>query len=173
MNTKVRVVAYLAAWACLTGGVAAQNELERPLLPGTRAAGDPAEVGREVPRRVLFEMRLAENEPVRGLTLEARVKDSNQPIHLHYQVLLTNGDIQKANAVDGRGASQVAIHLSSDAAMKLATATARHRGRPIAVILDGEVVAVLTVQNPMQADVLFGRFVPADATRIARALERW
>jgi preprotein translocase subunit SecD len=67
----------------------------------------------------------------------------------------------------------VAIHLSADASMKLATATARHRGRPIALILDGEVAAVLTVQNPMQADVVFGKFTPAEATRVARGLERW
>jgi hypothetical protein len=40
-------------------------------------------------RRVFLEVRLAEAEPVRGLTFEAPVKHSEKKVHIHYATVVT------------------------------------------------------------------------------------
>ena len=143
----------------------------------------PAEFGR-VPgrgdeltttvRRVLFELRLAEPEPVRGLAFEATVKDSDRKIFLHYTVVITNADIKSASVVETAGRFDVAVTLTPEGVGKMAAATSRHVGRPLAVILDGEVVAAPMVKEPIGSRLVFGaHFTAADAKRIATALERW
>ena len=47
-------------------------------------------------RRVFLEIRLAEAEPVRGLTFEAPVKGTEKKVHIHYATVVTNGDLLKA-----------------------------------------------------------------------------
>src|SRR4029079_13118738 len=45
----------------------------------------PADLAATTPvRRVFLEVRLAETEPVRGLTFEAPVKGSEKKVHIHY-----------------------------------------------------------------------------------------
>ena len=95
---------------------------------------------------MFFELRLAEAEPVRGLTFEATVKSSGKKLHLHYATVVTNGDVSRARVVESSGRYEVAIRLNDDGAAKMTSATARHVGRPLAIILDGGVVADLTVR---------------------------
>ena len=53
-------------------------------------------------------------------------------------------------------------------------ATARHKGRPLAIILDGEIVAVQTVRQALASEMVFsGDFSEADAARIVAGLNKW
>jgi len=158
-----------------------------PVLDGHEVHQDPlrspaAKPGFEEPsnfstddvRRVFFELRLAEEEPVRGLTYEATVKNSARKTHLHYTIVVANGDVAKATVVEAGDRYDVAITLSPEGAAKMTSATQRHVGRPIAIILDGDVVALLTVRKPLAGEVVCsGGFTRMEAMKIAAGLEKW
>jgi preprotein translocase subunit SecD len=56
----------------------------------------------------------------------------------------------------------------------MSEATSKHLGRPVAIILDGELVALVTVRQPLSNRLVFGGDFTADeARRIASGLERW
>jgi preprotein translocase subunit SecD len=142
--------------------------------PARQDVLQPAELSSEGVRRVLFELRLAEPEPVRGLTFEATVKSSGRKLYLHYAVVVSNGDISRARVVESTGRHEVAIRLTDDGALKLNSATARHVGRPVAIILDGGVIADLTVRSALGAELIFsGNFTQAEAARIVDGLNKW
>jgi preprotein translocase subunit SecD len=134
----------------------------------------PTDPATENVRRVFLEMRLAEGEPVRGLTFEATVKGSGKKVHLHYATLIANGDVADARVVETSGRYDVAVTLSPDGAEKIASATSRHVGRPLAIILDGDVVAVLTVRTALGREIgISAGFTQADAMRIVAGLKKW
>ncbi|MEP7304650.1 MAG: hypothetical protein ABJA98_03950 [Acidobacteriota bacterium] len=134
----------------------------------------PADLAKEQARRVFLELRLAEAGPVRGLTFEATVKNTGKTLHLHYTTVLTNGDVSRARVVESAGRYEVALRLNDDGAVKMASATARHTGRPIAIILDGSVVADVTVREALRAEIVFSaNFTQAEATRIVAGLNNW
>jgi len=135
----------------------------------------PADLGTATGvRRVLMEVRLAEMEPVRGLTFEAPVKGSDKKIHIHYATVVTNGDVLKARVVEIGGRYEVGITLTPPGAEKMTGATSRHAGRPLAIILDGEIVAVQTVRRALGSEVVVaGDFTQADAARIVAGLNKW
>jgi preprotein translocase subunit SecD len=175
---------------CLAGGLFClalhaqeARQSDRPVIP---LDGQPEQRGvpgfSEVPtdpatenvRRVFLEMRLAEGEPVRGLTFEAMVKSSERKVYLHYATLIANGDVADARVVETSGRYDVAVTLSPDGAETLASATSRHVGRLLAIILDGEVVAVLTVRKALGGEVVISAgFTQADAIRIVAGLKKW
>ena len=163
----------LAGWICPLALYAQEpSPFDRPAVQGDRFG--PAELAKESVRRVFFELRLAEAEPVRGLTFEATVKNSGKKLHLHYATVVTNGDVSRARVVESRGQYEVAIRLNDDGAAKMTSATTRHVGRPLAIIIDGGVVADLTVRMALGAEVVFSaNFTQAEAMRIVEGLNRW
>jgi preprotein translocase subunit SecD len=125
-------------------------------------------------RRVFMEVRLAETEPVRGLTFEAPVKGSEKKVHIHYATVVTNGDLLKARVVANGGRYEVGVTLTPPGAEKMTEATARHAGRPLAIILDGEIVAVQTVRQTLASELIVSAdFTQADAARIVAGLNKW
>jgi hypothetical protein len=143
------------------------GQVDRPTTP-------PAEVGAVKARRVFLELRLAETVPVRGLAFEATVKNSGKKVYVHYQAVATHVDVVKATVVENGGRYEVALTLTPEAAANMTSATSRHAGRPVAVILDGEVVSVLTVRSPIGgAVVVSADFTREEATRIAAGLQGW
>jgi hypothetical protein len=152
-----------------------RSPAERPRSPAERPGFErPAILSTDNVRRVFFEVRLAEGEPVRGLTSEGTVKNSGKKIHLHNTTVVTNGDVVKATVLEVSGRYDVAITLSPEGAAKMMSATSRHVGRPLAIILDGDVVAVLTVRKALGGDVVCsGGFTRTEATKIAAGLEKW
>jgi SecDF, P1 head subdomain len=168
----------LAADAAVTfGGQAGQ---ERP--PNLPPAFDepltfprpPADAPSEKPRRVFLELRLAEAMPVRGLAFEAQLKNSQQKVYVHYTAVATHTDVLNARVLDSTGRYEIALTLTPEAGAALTLATTRHTDRPLAIILDGEVVSVLTIRSPLGAEVVFsGGFTREEAARIAAGLQRW
>jgi preprotein translocase subunit SecD len=168
----------LVARAVVTSGAQADRGRPPSPLPAfdepltfPRAPADPPT---EKPRRVFLELRLAEVMPVRGLAFEAQLKNSQQKVYVHYNAVATHADVLRARVLDTAGRSEIALTLTPEAGAALTTATTRHTGRPLAVILEGEVVGVLTIRSPLGAEVVFsGDFTREEAARIAAGLQRW
>ncbi len=121
---------------------------------------------------VRFEIRLAESTPTLGLQ-PSHVAGSDRVIYLHPEAIVTNDDIAAARVVAGNAPDQfhVAVTLTSSAGEKMRAATADHIGRPVALLVDGEVISAPTVRSAIGAEALItGNFSRGDADRIANGM---
>ena len=152
----------MTALALITGVAAAGVVRAIPLdvpFPGLQAASSAR-----------LEIRLAETEASAGLV--PTVGPGGDSFYLHPEPVATAADVTAANVV-ASGSSQfgVAVRFSDAASSRLLAATQAHVGRPMAVLLDGEVIAAPTVRAPVEGSaVISGNFTEDQATRIARAL---
>lgn len=117
---------------------------------------------------VRFEVRLAETQPVPGLIV-ARVVDSGRTIYLHPEMIVTNDDIAQSWVLqDGPDRFGVSVELLEAGAQRMRQATAAHLGRPVAILIDGEVVAAPVLRAAISnSAVISGDFTRAEAERIA------
>jgi hypothetical protein len=118
---------------------------------------------------VRFEIRLAETSPAAGLS-EATVAGSSQTVYLHREVIVTNGDIARAEVVPGEQPStfSVSVVFKPEGARKMLRATTEHLGQRLAILIDGEVVAAPVVKSPISKSAgLSGTFTKPEADRIA------
>ena len=117
---------------------------------------------------IRFEVRLAEDQP--GLDLrEARVDGSDRVVYLHEEIIVTNEDIAQSRVVRGDGPSSygVGVQFSAAGAEKMRHATAGHIGRPLAILIDGEVVTAPVLRSPIsRSAVISGDYTKAEAERI-------
>ena len=126
----------------------------------------------DVVAAVRFEAHLAEEQPGAGLR-EIVVSLSGRRIYLHPETILTNSDIAAAQVVPGNSASRfgVAVSLTRDGASKMFSATQSHIGKPIAILVDGQVVTAPTVRGAISTTgVISGDFTKAEADRIAAGI---
>lgn len=116
---------------------------------------------------VRFEVRLAEETPAPGLR-ETTVSDSSRTIYLHRDAVVTNGDIARAQVTqDG----SIAVTFNADGAGKMFQASRSHLGRPLAILIDGEVVMALVVKAPINGSALItGDFTRVEADRIVAGI---
>lgn len=138
---------------------------------GIVVAFDPTwpQAGSIAQAAVRFEVRLAEDQPGPGLRA-ARVANSNRSVYLHPEIVVTNADIERSGVIPGDTALHfwIDVRLTAAGAQKMRQATMSHFGRPVAILIDGEVVATPTVKSPIgAAAVISGDFSRADAQRIA------
>jgi hypothetical protein len=120
---------------------------------------------------VRFEVRLAEDKPAAGLR-EAKVSGSGRSVYLHDEVVVTNSDIAAARLVQG-GPTQysVGIEFNASGAEKMRTATAGHLGKPVAILIDGQVVMAPVVRASLGASAtITGNFTRAQAERIVNGI---
>lgn len=117
---------------------------------------------------VRFEVRLAETQPVSGLIV-ARVADSDRVIYLHPEAIVTNDDIAHSWVIqDGPDRYGVSVQLLQPGAQRMRQATASHLGRPVAILIDGEVMTAPTVRSAISdSAVISGDYTQAEAQRIA------
>jgi preprotein translocase subunit SecD len=122
---------------------------------------------------VRFEVRLAEDKPAPGLVV-AQVGDSARLIYLHPEIVVTNDDIAQSWVFQDVGASfGVAVTFLPSGAERMQQATTAHIGRPLAILIDGQVVSVPTIRAPVSdSAVLNGIFTQAEAKRIADGIGR-
>jgi SecDF, P1 head subdomain len=120
---------------------------------------------------VRFEVRLAEEQPAAGLTAAG---DSNRTVYLHPEVVVTNADIAFSSVIPGNTTAEqfwIDVRLNAAGAAKMRQATMNHLGRPVAILIDGEVVMAPTVKSPIgAAAVISGDFTRAEAERIAQGM---
>ena len=121
---------------------------------------------------VRFEVRLAEERPAPGLR-EAVIAGTDRKTYLHAEPIAVNGDIVEAHVMQGDSASTfgVALTLTAEGATKMRTATQNHVGRPIAILIDGNVVAAPTVRSPVGTSAMIsGNFERAEVERIVAGI---
>src|SRR5690349_7126121 len=120
----------------------------------------------DVVAAVRFEARLAEAVPTLGLR-PVRVAQTNRTIYLHDGAIVTNSDIASARVVPGDGGTfSVAIQFTAEGEAKMLSATRAHVGRPIAILLDGDVVMAPTVRSAIgNAATITGSFPKTEADR--------
>jgi preprotein translocase subunit SecD len=126
------------------------------------------------PAATAFEMRLAETQPAAGL-VEAAKPDSSEKVYLHREAIVTNADVVLARVVPGITSANfnVAVTFNSAGAAKMARATASHLDKPVAILINGRVVAALTVRGQISDQaVISGDFDNSQASAIAAGLNR-
>jgi SecD-like export protein len=121
---------------------------------------------------IRFEVRLAEIRPAAGLR-EARISGSDRVVYLHQEIIVTNGDIAHSRVVAGDSASRfgIAVEFNAAGAQKMREATANHIGRPLAVLIDGEVVIAPVLRSPIGTEaVITGDYTRTEAERIVNGI---
>lgn len=124
----------------------------------------------DVHAAVRFEVRLAEDSPGPGLR-EVKVSGTDHPIYLHEEVIVTNGDISAARVIHVGEAYTVSIEFSKAGAEKMRQATEKHIGKPIAILLDGQVVMAPVLRQPIDASAdINDRFTKAEAKKVVNGI---
>ena len=121
---------------------------------------------------IRFEVRQAEDHAAAGLR-EARVGRSDRVVYLHPEIIATNEDVANSRVVQGDGPSHFDVHVQFNGAgaEKMREATARHIGRPVAILIDGDVVTAPTVRSPISTSaVISGDYTKAEAERIVNGI---
>jgi hypothetical protein len=121
---------------------------------------------------VRFEVRLAEEQPGADRRA-AKVAGSDRVIFLHDEVVVTNDDIARSAVAPGGTPStfNIGIRFNEAGAEKMRRATANHLGKPLAVLIDGEVVMAPTLRSPVSDSALIsGDFSQAEAERIVNGI---
>jgi preprotein translocase subunit SecD len=73
--------------------------------------------------------------------------------------------------IEANARYQVAVKFKTEAARRMLRATQGHVGRPVAILLDGQVVAAPTVRDPIsESAILDGHYTSAEAERIAAGI---
>lgn len=118
------------------------------------------------------EFRRAENQPAAGL-VEAIVTGSDRKVYLYAQTEASNDDMKDIRVVlDDRGEPAMEITFTKDGAEKMARLTERHKGRPIALMIDGEVLSAPTVRAKFSTKALVtGKFTIDEVERIVRTIK--
>jgi hypothetical protein len=121
---------------------------------------------------VRFEVRLAEAQPTLGLR-PARIAGSDRVVYLHPEIIVTNDDIAQSRVIQGNAPSRfgVAVELNAAGADRMRKASATHIGRPLAILIDGDVIAapILRARISTSAEIS-GDFTQAEAERIANGM---
>jgi hypothetical protein len=121
---------------------------------------------------IRFEVRLAEDHPTAGLR-EARIAGSDRVVYLHQEVIVTNSDIAQSSVVPGDGPSRfgIGVQFNAAGAEKMRQATANHVGRPVAILIDGDVVTAPVLRSPIGTSaVISGAYTKPDAERIVNGI---
>ena len=106
----------------------------------------PAGRGSEEAKPVRLEFRLAESLPGPGLT-PATVPGRKQPIYLHSEAALTKAHVAAANAKEDKLGPYIEVRFTREGRRILGQVTAAHLGKPIAILLDGQVATAPIVQE--------------------------
>ncbi len=119
----------------------------------------------------MLEIRLAEVQAGAGLR-DAVIEGSDRHIYLRPETVATGADVASARVVDaGGGRFSVGVVFSAAGSSRMAAATQAHLGKPVAIILDGRVIAAPTLRSPISGSaVISGNFTRAEADAIAAGL---
>lgn len=121
---------------------------------------------------VRFEVTLAEKASSPGLR-EVRAPGSDEPIYLHQQPVVSNGEIESARLLTDESGGQysVGIEFTDAGAEKIFRATEAHIGNSMAILIDDQVVMLFTVRSPIsKSAVVTGDFTKAEAERIVNGV---
>ena len=122
--------------------------------------------------KVKVEIRRAENKPAEGL-VEAVVQGTDRKVYLRKQTDLTNEDIASARAIDSKDTGPaVEITFTKDGQKKATKVSEAHQDKPLAILVDGKVIAALTVKTKLGEKVLVtGNFAKEEAEKLAARIQ--
>jgi preprotein translocase subunit SecD len=103
----------------------------------------------------------------------AKVAGSDRTVYLHNEVVVSNGDIASARAVPDPAPPKfrVDVQFTASGTNKMRATTAAHIGKPVALLLDGEVVLAPTLRSPISnTAVITGNFSQETAETIAKGV---
>jgi hypothetical protein len=129
-------------------------------------------MGFETSADVRFEVRLAESGPGPGLR-EAKVAGSEQSVYLHDEIVVSNGDIDRAEMLSSRDGAQfvVGVHFTPEGARKMRAASQSHIGKPVAILIDGDVVMAPVLRSAIgDSAEINGNYSREQAERIVNGL---
>jgi hypothetical protein len=121
---------------------------------------------------VKFEVRLAETAPAPGLK-EAKLAGTERRVYLHGETVVSNEDVARAELIPGDTSSQffISIIFNETGARKMRAATEGHIGRPVAVLIDDEVVIAPAIRSIIDgAAVINGNYSKERAERIVNGI---
>ncbi len=155
----MRVVSYGVA-ACLFAGCATSGRRPSAVEGNGRASG------------VSVQFCAASTTPVEGYRELADAQD--QVFYVAPECVVTERDIVDAKVTeDGRGQPAVLVSLSATGADRLAAFTRAHIGKPMAILVDDQLVTAPMIHSEFSAAAMIsGEFTQARAERIAMALSR-
>ena len=90
------------------------------------------------------------------------------------EIIVTTSDIAASTVMPGDSPLHfwIDVRLNADAADAMRRVTAEHFGRPVAILIDGEVVSARTVKSVIGAAAMIsGDYSRADAQRIADGMK--
>ena len=111
-----------------------------------------------------LEIRLAEEEPAATL-VEAAVVNSDKKVYLHQEAVITSEDMIDVRVVpDGEHFADFNLGiLFTRRAANITVAAETHVGKPIAILVNGTVVAVPTLRGIVLAGPPLGAAIPQSA----------
>jgi TonB family protein len=154
-----RLAGTMAALTLLMGVVTAVTVRALPLDVSAVMQGRSAQL----------EIRLAEASFTPGMQ-QAVVAGSGQRIYLYPTVLATAADVTSARVIDMGGSPAVAVTFRALASSRISSGTAAHLGRPVAIIIDGQVVSAPTVRAPITDSAVLSGLTAASAQSLATRL---
>lgn len=122
---------------------------------------------------VTFEMRLLAASPSEG-TIEAVNPTTGQPIYLQREVALDNRDIASAEVDAEEPTPAIWLHLTERGFARMDELAREHVFEPVAVVVNGQVVAVpyIAPQDPDDPTPVRTTLSPVQAEQVAAALHR-
>jgi preprotein translocase subunit SecD len=120
--------------------------------------------------KVKFEIRRAETKAAEGL-IEATVVGSQEKVYLHKTSEATNEDIAEARVVDAGKQSAIEVVFTKEGAKKMAALSDQHANNPVAILIDGKVVAALVVKAKFSERArITGEFSKEEAEKIVNGI---
>ena len=118
---------------------------------------------------VRFEIRLAEDAPAPGLQ---PANGAGQTIYLHRDPVVGNIDIATARVTSvGPAEFGVDVTFTPSGAEKILRAMRDHVGKPVAMLVDGQVVASPSLKSAIHSSAFInGNFTRSEAERIANGM---
>lgn len=119
-----------------------------------------------------IEFRRAETKPGPGLT-EETVVGSGEKVYLHKAAALTGADVASARVTGDAGDRAIELTLTKAGAKRAGALSDDHADKPLAVILDGRVLAAPVIRAKLGGAVrITGTFSAEDAAAFAKAVGR-
>ena len=119
-----------------------------------------------------LEIRLAEPQPAAGL-VEATVAHSEKKIYLHESTVITTEDVAETRVFNGDNANRfnVGVLVNQQGSETIGNATESHVGKPVAILVDGDVIAAPILMGVVTRKALIiGDLTKGQADAIAAAL---
>jgi preprotein translocase subunit SecD len=121
--------------------------------------------------KVTVEFRRAETKPTDGLT-EAKIEGTTEKVYITKKADATNADIAEAKVgVDGDANPAIDITFTKEGAKKMELLTENHRGKPLAIMIDGKVMSAPVVKKKFSTQAqITGKFTKEEVEKLVKAI---